>query len=56
MEAREGGAGEVRRKERQGLGEGWGAGEEGRKKWETGRGKGGESCLCGPLDWPLRTH
>lgn len=41
MEAREGGTDEVRRKERQGPRGRMGWGEEGRKKWKRGRGKGG---------------
>lgn len=59
VEAREGGREEQvgwgGRKEK-GLGEGWGWGEEGRKKWKGGRGKGGETSLCSPVDRPLRSH
>lgn len=56
LEKEQGGADRVRRKERQGPWGRMGWGEEGRKKWKRGRGKGGETSLCGPRHEPLRSH
>lgn len=56
LEKEQGGADRVKRKERQGPWGRMGWGEEGRKKWKRGRGKGGETSLCGPRHEPLRSH